>query len=123
MEVLEKEKSGLIDMADNFIVSDRESFTLASEYITTIINPFIDKVKNDIGPVVKTAHVAWKKAKELMSSYEDPAIEAKAILNRKKSNWEMAEMRRIEEENRRKLAEERRIEQERLKAESEATMI
>ena len=66
MEVLEKEKSGLIAMADNFIVSDRESFTLASEYITTIINPFIDKVKNDIGPVVKTAHVAWKKAKELV---------------------------------------------------------
>lgn len=120
---LDKERNNLIAMADNFIVNDRESFNLASEFITGVINPFIDRVKNDIGPVVKQAHVAWKKAKELMAQYEDPATEAKAILNRKKGNWELAEMRRIEEENRKKLEAERKAEQERLKAEQEAQEI
>ena len=115
LEVQKQQVALIVQEAQVFQVVDRESFEAVTEKLK-IIKALSKQVDDFIGPLVKSAHEAWKAVKERENQLQNPLREAKDVYARKAGTW-LAEQDRIRRDEEARL---RKIEQERLDAEAVA---
>ncbi|MGH7311366.1 MAG: hypothetical protein ACREK6_22000 [Candidatus Rokuibacteriota bacterium] len=100
--------------AQELAVVDDDTFTRAGETLKTI-KLYLKRVEEVFGPIVTTAHTAWKTALEQRKGVEQYAVTAERTIKDRMAAYEQAQ-----ERLRREAAEAALREQERLEAEERA---
>lgn len=109
----------VVQRAADVVILDQEGYEAAAKILTEIVKPLLKEIDDVCGPVCSATHRAHVAATNQREKLKAPLLEAKRIIDRKMSDYNLAQerhRRQVEAEERERL---RREQEEALLAEAQ----